>query len=73
MTNRDRTIAQLKAADITQDDWYWDILRSNTDLFARGYLSRYKEELDGGDIPSHDEEYRGKLIWACGWDIWGQT
>ncbi len=72
MTEQARIIDLLKAADITKDDWYWGILESNADLYARGYLSAYRQYACG-DTPTQDEEYRELLIKACSWSIWGKS
>jgi len=67
--NQQDTIAALKAADITQDDWAYPIIAAMDSDYARGYINGRNESLTNS-LDSGSEDYREALIRICGYSIW---
>lgn len=68
---RDNIINQLKSADINRDDWWYRIIKSIPDLYARGRLEA-EIESRSGTLRSDTEDFRDEIIEVCNWDIWGK-
>ena len=71
MSEKQRIISELKNADISQDDWCDEILDTNIDLYARGYLSAAVSRLTDC-MDSHSEGFREDLLNLCSYNIWGK-
>ena len=45
ITNGEQFLKAVEAADITQDDWTWDIMEAIADDYTKGYITKCIEEL----------------------------
>lgn len=70
--NQKETIEAILSADISIDDWDQTILAQITDSYARGYLTRYTEEL-AKSYSSDEEDFRDNFLAAADYDIWSET
>ncbi len=68
-----RTLHAIHNADIAQDGWLDEVLKSIPDAnaYARGYLTAKSEHL-GESLSFEDEEFRQSMASACGYSIWGK-
>lgn len=62
-------ISRIQNADIKQDDWYYSILESITNQYAKGYLSARIGAVNG-NVDFHSEYFREMLLEWCSWNIW---
>lgn len=70
---KEKTIAAIRAADISEDDWNYDIIESIDDDYARGFIEGTICALNERDHDFHDEFFRSEFIAICNYDIWGKS
>ncbi len=68
ITEQECIITALRAADITKDDWEYDILNSITSQFVRGYIAGRVAGSYNFDF--RREDARDTLISWLGDNIW---
>lgn len=68
MTEQDRIIEAIHAADITVDDWWYPIKESITSQYAKGYLTGRIEGYH--DFDFRDRSSVDDLVKWCTYSIW---
>ena len=70
MSPKERFLAAVRNADISEEDWIEDCLPIIAGLpFARGYLTRLQTEL-GESLDARTEDYREAILETEEYDIW---
>jgi hypothetical protein len=69
---KDKIEQLIKAADISQTDWDYDILSQISDLYARGYITARLERFSDS-FPSDSEDFRDEFLRVVGFNVWGKA
>lgn len=64
MSEKQKIIKSITKADISKDDWTFEIIRDCKDRHVAGYLKCEIRHLDNS-IRSDEEQYREELLHIC--------